>query len=192
MDWLKVIKWLGLGCILAGLARMGMTPASVVWGYDSVQELSFGLTACILMGITSIAMYMVQSKQTGILGLISVIVIMAGNIITGCILWGYMQYGHYGDEESILRLITTIISSGGVLGGWALLIVMSWLAKVFPRWVVVSMSLMFFSIAIPWTGIFAFFWGLPYVIMGYYIWSGKLDLSHSISTPQQQKFSEVI
>lgn len=192
MDWLKVIKWLGLGCILAGLARMGMTPASVVWGYDSVQELSFGLTACILMGITSIAMYMVQSKQTGILGLISVIVIMAGNIITGCILWGYMQYGHYGDEESILRLITTIISSGGVLGGWALLIVMSWLAKVFPRWVVVSMSLMFFSMAIPWTGIFALFWGLPYVIMGYYIWSGKLDLSHSISTPQQQKFSEVI
>ena len=192
MDGLKVIKWLGFGCILAGLARMGMTPTSMVWGYDSMQELSFGLTACILMGMTSIAMYLVQSKQTGILGLISVIGVMAGNIITACILWGYMQYGHYGDEKSILRLITTIISNGGILGGWVLLIVMSWRAKVFPRWVVVSMCLMFFSMAIPWTGIFAFFWGLPYVTMGYCIWSGKLDLNRSISPPQQQTFSKAI
>ena len=187
MDWIRVTKWLGFGCIVAGLARMGMTPTSIIWGYDSVQELSFGLTACILMGITSIAMYMVQSKQTGILGLISVIGVMVGNIITACILWGFMQYGHYGDEKSVLKLITTILSTGGVLGGWVLFIVLSWRAKVFPRWVVVSMGLMFLSMAIPWTGIFAFFWGLPYVIMGYYIFSGKLNLSQSTSFHSEQQ-----
>lgn len=185
MDWIRVTKWLGFGCIMAGLARMGMTPTSLVWGFDSVQELSFGFVACILMGITSIAMYSVQSKQTGILGLISVIGVMVGNIITACILWGVLQYGHYGDEKSLLRLITTIVSTGGVLGGWVLLMVLSWRAKVFPRWVVATMGLMFLSMAIPWTGIFAFFWGLPYVIMGYYISSGKLNVSNPIPSQQQ-------
>jgi hypothetical protein len=47
----KSIKWLGLVSILAGIARMGMTPAGLIYGGDSKQELTFALIASILMGI---------------------------------------------------------------------------------------------------------------------------------------------
>jgi len=180
VNWEQVIKWLGLGCIVAGIARMGMTPTSMIWGFDSPQELTFGLTACLLMAIVSIAFYMVQSKETGVLGLITVLAIMIGNMLTACILWGYMTYGIYGDEGTFLNMLTSIISSGGVLGGAVLLPILSWRARVFPRWVIVLMALMLLALALPWTGWFAFFWGLPYVAMGYCIWSGKLNRSSNV------------
>lgn len=53
----RTIKWLGLVCILAGIARMGMTPAGLIYGSDSKQELAFALTASIFMGISSINLF---------------------------------------------------------------------------------------------------------------------------------------
>lgn len=182
MNWEQVVRWLGLGCIVAGIARMGMTPTSMIWGFDSPQELTFGLTACILMALVSIAFYMVQSKETGVLGLITVLAIMVGNMLTACIIWGFMTYGSYGDDGAFLSMLTTIISSGGVLGGAVVLPILTWRARVFPRWVVVLMVLMLLSLAIPWTGLFAFFWGLPYAAMGYCIWTGKLNRAASQPT----------
>jgi len=181
MNWKQVIRWLGLGCIAAGIARMGMTPSSLIWGTDSPQELTFGLTACILMSFVSIAFYMVQSEETGVLGLITVLGIMIGNMLTACILWGYMTYGEYGDEGTFLSMLTRIVSSVGVLGGALLLPILSWRARVFPRPVIVIMAMMLLSMALPWTEWFAFFWGLPYVAMGYCIWSGKLNRTSSLS-----------
>jgi hypothetical protein len=154
---------------------MGMTPASMIWGFDSLPELACGLTACILMSFVSFAFYMVQSRETGALGLITVLLIMLGNMLTACIIWGYLQYGNYGDKSSFLSLLTEIIASVGVLGGSVVLPVLSWRAKVFPRWVITLMAMMVASLALPWTGLFAFFWGLPYVGMGYCIWTGKVS-----------------
>lgn len=180
----RIVKWLGFGCILAGIARMGMTPANFIWGVDSVGELSFAFTACILMALCSLAFYLVQSKETGVLGLITVLSIMMGNMLILCILYGYLQYGTYGDESSLLKTTVTVLGSVGILmGGGLVLPILSWRAKVFPRWVIVSMILMIASMALPWTGWFAFFWGLPYVGMGYCIWTGKLNNRQTV--PQQ-------
>lgn len=175
MSWEQIVRWLGLGCIVAGIARMGMTPTSIIWGYNSPEELSFGFVACVLMAFTSLAFYMVQSKETGVLGLITVLGIMIGNMLTACTLFGYAHYGTFGDEDALLRKAIMLIMSVGVLGGALALPILSWRAKVFPRWVIVVMVLMPASIALPFDGAFAFFWGLPYVAMGYYIWTGKLN-----------------
>lgn len=181
MNWEQVVKWLGLGCIIAGIARMGMTPSSMIWGFDSPGELTFGIIACILMSFTSFAFYMVQSKETGVLGLITVLGIMIGNMMTTCIIWSYLIHGNYGDEEALLNVATGIISSVGVLGGALVLPILSWRAKVFPLWVIILMVMMLASLALAESGWFAFFWGLPYVGMGYCIWTGKLNRKSAVS-----------
>lgn len=175
MAWEQIVRWLGAGCILAGISRMGMTPASLIWGTDSTVELTFGFVACVLMATASLALYMVQSKETGITGFLTVLLIMTGNLLTACILWGKMHYGHYGDEDGPIIAITRIVGSVGVLGGSLVLGILSWRAKVFPRLVTVLLALMVVYTALPWGEWFAVFWGLPYVGMGYCIWRGKLN-----------------
>jgi len=179
MNWERVVKWMGFGCILAGIARMGMTPSSLIWGLDSMPEVTSGLIACILMAVFSLAFYLVQSRETGITGFITVLWIMIGNALTACILWGLIAYGSYSDEDALIKTITNIVMGIGVLGGALLLPILSWRAKVFPRWVVVLQVLMPVSMAIPMSEFFAFFWGLSYVGMGYCIWTGKLNTSKS-------------
>jgi hypothetical protein len=78
MNEKQVIKWLGMICILAGITRMGMTPASIIWGSDSTQELTTGLIACILMSVGTIVTYMVQSRETGVTGFITALAIIVG------------------------------------------------------------------------------------------------------------------
>ncbi|MCR2805953.1 hypothetical protein [Paenibacillus soyae] len=175
----QVIKWLGFGCLLAGIARIGMTPSSYAWGSDSPEELTFGLIACVLMAIFSIAFFLVQSRETGILGFITAVFIMIGNLLTACILWGKLHYGHYGEEDGLLIAVTGMVSSAGVLGGSVLLPILSWRAKVFPRWVIMLMIANVLALALPWTEWFALFWGLPYIAMGYCIWRGRLNAGQS-------------
>jgi hypothetical protein len=171
----RMIRGLGLGCILAGIVRMGMTPTSMIWGFNSTAELMFGLVACILMAYVSIVLYTVQSKETGVVGLITVLGIMIGNMLTMPILWSFLQYESFGDESSLYYKVTQIVGSIGILGGALVLPILSWRAKVFPRWVIGSMALMLLSMALPWSEWFAFFWGLSYVVPGYCIWIGKLN-----------------
>ncbi|WP_156397050.1 hypothetical protein [Paenibacillus sp. Soil724D2] len=75
----RVVKWLGFLCLLAGIIRMGMTPSSLIWGDDSTPEVICGFMACMLMAISSIALYMSQSRETGVLGFIAALLLMIGN-----------------------------------------------------------------------------------------------------------------
>lgn len=175
----RMIRGLGLGCILAGIVRIGMTPSSLMWGFNSTPELMFGLVACILMAYVSIVLYTVQSKETGVIGLITVLSIMIGNMLTMPILWAYLHNGNFGDETSLVYTVTQLVGSVGVLGGALVLPILTWRAKVFPRWVVGLMVLMLLSMALPWSEWFAFFWGLSYVGAGYCIWAGKLNRQSS-------------
>ena len=174
MSWERIVRWLGLGCIVAGVARMGMTPTSMIWGFNSGAELACGLTACILMSFVTFALYLVQARETGILGAITAAAIALGNLLTVSVLWGYLVYGEFGDECNLLSSVTGLVSSVGVLGGALALAILTWRAKVFPRAAVFGLLGMLASLALPWTQWFAFFWGLSYVIMGYCIWTGKL------------------
>ncbi|MNG11696.1 hypothetical protein D3C84_952510 [compost metagenome] len=64
----------------------------------------------------------------------------------------------------------------GFLGGTLVFMILTFLAKVFPRWVPVLMLIMILSMFLPIADnkYFAFFWGLSYVGMGYCVWTKKL------------------
>ncbi|OAS20683.1 hypothetical protein [Paenibacillus oryzisoli] len=173
-----VVKWLGMICIGAGIARMGMTPASLIWGTDSTQELTTGLIACILMSVGSIAFYQVQSRETGVTGFITILAIIIGNILTTSMLWSQFATGGAVADKPVGLLfnISQMFGTIGFLGGTLIFMILTFLAKVFPRWVPALMLIMILSMFLPIADnkYFAFFWGLSYVGMGYCIWTNKL------------------
>ncbi|WP_134682663.1 hypothetical protein [Brevibacillus migulae] len=172
MEWKTVVRGLGMICLLAGVARMGMTPSALIWGTDSDQELTFGFIACVLMSVGTIGTYMVQSRETGILGYMATLLVTVGNIIITCLVWSIFALGDTVTEHTGLFItITRMIGMYGTMLGSLLFAIVTFRARVFPRWIVVLQVLMMVSIVLDeW---FAFFWGLSYVCMGYLIWTGK-------------------
>jgi len=173
----KVVRWLGMVCLLAGIARMGMTPTSIVWGTDSPQELTFGYIACILMSVGSIALYLVQSRETGVLGFICAFALVAGNVLTTALVFTTFILGPGQDQpEGLAVTLTGIGNMIGMTGGSLLLAILMFRAKVFPTWVPVLFVAMIASMFLPIEDnkYFAFFWGLAYVGAGWCVWSGRL------------------
>ncbi len=169
----KSIKWLGLICILAGIARMGMTPAGLIYGGDSKQEITFALIASILMGISSMNLYLSQSQQTGVFGFVATLLLSIGNIILAGGFYGYFAYGSLPKPGTFVNIIESLTYPGLLLGTIILMIV-TFRAKRFPRWYIVFFILMLLSLGIPFLGNwFAFFWGLTYAAMGYTIFTEK-------------------
>jgi len=173
MDGERLIRWLGFGCLLAGVVRMGMTPTSLIWGFNSFPELLCGLIACLLMAVCSLAFYLVQARETGAFGFATAVAIMIGNALTACAVWSIMARGE-PEATTAIEGVTQAVMSVGVLGGALVLSILSWRAKVLPRWAVVCMVSMLPAMAIPLDYTFAFFWGLGYVVPGYCIWKGRL------------------
>ncbi|TMV53088.1 hypothetical protein FE783_02575 [Paenibacillus mesophilus] len=178
MNEKQVVKALGMICLLAGIARIGMTPTSIIWGTDSVQELTFGLIACVLMSVGTIATYMVQSRETGVTGFVTTLAIIIGNIITTAMVWSAFASGDPAtNPEGVLITVSRMINMIGFMGGTLVFAILTFRAKVFPRWVAGLLVLMILGAFLPvednkW---FAFFWGLAYVGMGYCIWAEKLN-----------------
>ncbi|MBO9597154.1 MAG: hypothetical protein J7559_04925 [Cohnella sp.] len=184
MNQLRVIQLLGLFCLFAGIARFGMTPTSLIWGTDSWQELTCGYIASITMAIGTIALYMVQSKESGVLGFISTIGIILGNICTTAMLFvSFIIDTSANEPEGVAVAITGIGAMVGLMGGTLLFAIATYRAKVFPRWVAGLSVLMLLVGFLPIEDnkYMAAFWGIAYVVMGYYIWAGKL------SSPRQQE-----
>lgn len=173
----RVIQWLGMICLIAGVARMGMTPTSMIWGTDSVQELIFGFSACILMSVGSIALHIVQSREAGVLSFIGTLGIIVGNVMTTALVFTAFFPGiQEMAEGSAVAAITGMISMIGLTGGTVLYAIVTFRANVFPRWVAVLHVVMLLSAFLPVEDnkYFAFFWGLSYVGAGLCIWIGKL------------------
>ncbi|WP_274361664.1 hypothetical protein [Paenibacillus thermotolerans] len=176
----NIIKWLGMICILAGIARIGMTPTSIIWGTDSPQELTFGLIACVLMSVGTIVTYMVQSRETGVTGFITTLAIIIGNIMTTAMVWTQFAAGAGAPmPEGVLVNISRLIMMIGMMGGSLVFAILTFRAKVFPRWVPALLLLMIVNLFLPIEDnkFFAAFWGLAYVGMGYCVWAGKLNAS---------------
>ncbi|UUZ90076.1 hypothetical protein LJK87_29275 [Paenibacillus sp. P25] len=142
----QVVKWLGMICLAAGITRMGMTPSSLIWGSESVQELTCGFIACILMSVGTIATYLVQSRETGVTGFITTLAIIIGNIVTTCMLWGsFVSANPAVIPEGVLFNISRTLSMIGLTGGTLVFTVLTFRAGVFPRWVPVLLVLMMIS-----------------------------------------------
>lgn len=177
MEWEKVVKWLGMICIAAGIARMGMTPSALMWGTDSVPELTFGFIACVLMSVGTIATYLVQSRETGIIGFITTLSIIVANIIVTAMLWTLLVLGSVPEVDGLFFTISRSLMMTGMLGMFVFTFI-SFRAKVFPRWVIALQMLMHVSTVFDeW---FALFWGLAYVGMGFTIWTGKVNSQSSV------------
>jgi hypothetical protein len=180
MNGNQLVKALGMICLLAGIARIGMTPSSIIWGTDSVQELTFGFIACVLMSVGTIVTYMVQSRETGWTGFMTTLAIIIGNIVTTAMLWsGFASGDPQSIPEGVLVTVSRMITMIGLMGGTVVFAILTFRAKVFPRWVAGLLALMIVGAFLPlednkW---FAFFWGLAYVGMGYCIWAEKLNSS---------------
>lgn len=169
----KVIKGLGVIAFLGGIARMGMTPSGLIWGSDSIPELSFAFAASILMAISSVTLFMAQSRKTGVLGFISTLLLTVGNLMLAGIFYGIFSYGDY-PKDGLFVNISNSIGYGGLLLGTIILLIVTFRANVFPRWYGIVFLLMLASLGFPFLGdYFAFFWGLTYVLMGYSIFTGK-------------------
>ncbi|MED4223999.1 hypothetical protein [Neobacillus cucumis] len=169
----RTIKWLGLVCILAGIARMGMTPAGLIFGSDSKQELAFALTASILMGLSSINLFLAQAKKAGFFGFLATLFLSVGNIILAGGFYGFFAFGKLPKPGTFVN-ITESLAYPGLLLGTLLLMIVTYRANLFPRWYIGIFALMLLSLGIPFLGdYFAFFWGLTYVAMGYTIFTEK-------------------
>ncbi|MGG1554337.1 hypothetical protein [Paenibacillus ferrarius] len=180
MNEIRVLQWLGMVCLLAGVARMGMTPSAFIWGTDSPQELAFGLVASILMSVGTIVLYLVQSRETGRIGLVTALAISLGNIATVCMLWSTLQGAIPTEETGGIALIALrMLMLIGLTIGTVVFAILTYRARVFPRWVVALFALMLLSMVLPIEDnkYMAFFWGLTYVGMGYAICTGKLQRS---------------
>ncbi|WP_281890482.1 hypothetical protein [Paenibacillus sp. YYML68] len=177
MNEMQVIRWLGMVCIAAGITRIGMTPSAIIWGTDSPQELTFGLIACVLMSVGTIATYMVQSRETGVTGFITTLAIIVANILTTAMVWGQLtaEPGAALPEGTVVN-ISRLIMMIGLMGGSLLFAILTFRANVFPRWVPALLILMLLNTFLPVADnqFFAAFWGIAYVGMGYCIWTGKL------------------
>lgn len=176
----RVIRWLGMICLLAGISRMGMTPSSLIWGTDSSPELTVGFIASILMSVGTIATFIVQSRETGVGGFITVLAIIIGNIVTTCVLWSMIESADPSmNPDGVAFTILHMLLFIGLTGGTLVFTFQSYRANVFPRWIIALLVMMLLSMALPTEDnkYFAFFWGLAYAGMGYTIWTGKLNLS---------------
>lgn len=178
----KVVKTMGFICILAGLARMGMTPTSLIWGFDSAQELTTGYIASLLMAIGTVAFFLPQMKETGVWGLIAVLISSIGNIVISGQQYGIFAYGSYVKDGLFVGITGAIVGIGMMLGT-ILIAFITFRAKVFPRWNVILFAVMLVSFGIPFLqDLFAFFWGLAYIGMGYTICSGKYARKETIGS----------
>ncbi|WP_248924523.1 hypothetical protein [Paenibacillus hamazuiensis] len=185
MNMDQVVRWLGLICLLGGIARIGMTPMALIWGSDSAQELTFGFIACLLMCVGTIASYLVQSKETGVLGFIVTVTVILSNIVTTCMLWTIFVLGSVPETGGAVLTVTRMISLVGGMAGTLVFAFLTFRAGVFPRWVAALYAVMPFSGFLLPGEWFATFWGLAYVGMGYCIWAGKL---HRGGTPSNSYY----
>ncbi|MEF3305400.1 hypothetical protein [Paenibacillus sp. GYB003] len=165
----KAVAGLGFIAAVGGATRMLMTPFSLLWGANGSPELWAGLLACWLMAVGTLGLFLVQASRTGVLGFASSLAIAASNMITGCLVWSTML----GAEPTGYELVRTVNDALMLLG---LLVfgIVTWRARVLPRWAAVL------TVVWPVVGFFPFLgdymallWGLAYVGLGVPAWLGN-------------------
>ncbi|OUS77087.1 hypothetical protein B1748_07990 [Paenibacillus sp. MY03] len=168
MELKQVIKVLAIVAILGGIARIGMAPSSYIWGLDSMPELVFGFIACIFMGIGIIGVYLHSLPRTGIVALLSVLLIAIGSMLTVALVWSNML-GIQTEDDPIIAPVLSANSIMTLLGQIVLGVILI-RARIYPLWVMVLFMIypaIYFIPAISNMGSVA--WGLCYIVFGWYM-----------------------
>lgn len=184
MDMERITRGLAFIAMLGGVARIGMAPSAVVWGTDSMQELLFGLVACLLMGVGIFGVYFYEAHRLGVIGFLSVLLLSVSSTLTTGLLWSTMLGMTEGDN-SYIALLQNINSMTALIGmiGFCVLTVR---ARIYPLWTVVLFLLFPIMSFIPAVTEWATAaWGLSYVGFGYYAFSKKTVRNPSYFDPNR-------
>ncbi|PYI52576.1 hypothetical protein [Paenibacillus flagellatus] len=167
----KTVSVLGFIAVAGGVARIAMTPAALIWGTDSPQELWAGLIACWLMAAGSLGLFMAQSSRTGVLGLGSALALAFSNMMTGCLVWSTMVHADPGAVAVLPAVNNALMLAGLVVFG-----IVSLRAGLLPRWASVLFFVWPLITFVPALSNYAaVMWGLSYVGLGWPVWRGTKE-----------------
>ncbi len=168
MEIKQAIRVLGMVALLGGVARIGMAPSAYIWGHDSMAELICGFVACVLMGIGIIGVFLYQLPRSGMIGLVSALVISVTSALTAALVWNNMLGLLPEDHDYISTLLP--INSVLTLVGQIAFGISGIRARVFPLWSLILFIVypgIYFIPVISDLGSVA--WGLCYVVFAYTI-----------------------
>lgn len=159
----KISKWLAVIAIIAGVVRMIMTPMALIYGMDSIQEMIPGFTACLLMTIGAIGLYLAQAERLGTIGFISFILLTIGNILVT--LGAFMTLAGIPPQPDLM--VVNILMMACLVIGSISFAILTIRAKVLPRSGAMFMILFVLMMFSPAGSFLALAWGLSYIILGF-------------------------
>lgn len=168
MEVKQIIRILGVVALLGGIARICMAPSAYIWGADSMPELVSGFVACVLMGIGIIGVYLYQAPRSGLLGLISVLLLSVSSSLTAALVWNNML-GLLPEDHSYISMLLPI-NSILTLIGQIVFSITAIRARIYPIWSLILFIVypgIYFIPAMSDLGSVS--WGLCYVVFAYYI-----------------------
>ncbi|MBD2865889.1 MULTISPECIES: hypothetical protein [Paenibacillus] len=168
MEVKQIIRILGVVALLGGIARICMAPSAYIWGADSMPELVSGFVACVLMGIGIIGVYLYQAPRSGLLGLISVLLLSVSSSLTAALVWNNML-GLLPEDHNYISMLLPI-NSILTLIGQIVFSLTAIRARVYPIWSLILFIVypgIYFIPAVSDLGSVA--WGLCYVVFALYI-----------------------
>ncbi len=168
MEVKQITRILGAVALLGGIARICMAPSAYIWGSNSMQELICGFVACVLMGIGIIGVYLYQAPRSGMLGLVSVLLLSVSSSLTVALVWNNML-GLLPEDHSYISTLMPINSVLALIGQIVFGIT-AIRARVYPIWSLILFIVypgIYFIPAVSDLGSVA--WGLCYVVFAYYI-----------------------
>jgi hypothetical protein len=155
----RAVIGLAFIALLGGVARMVMTPLSLIWGTDSTPELVAGLTACVLMALGTTGLLLAQLPGAGVPGFLGAALISFANTLTSCLVW--MTMLHAPEEGTV---ILPLLNMGLHLVGHLLLGGVTLRLGILPRWAAVLLMVWpFLAYVPPLIDWLALVWGLAYV-----------------------------
>lgn len=165
MNAKQTIQGLAAVAAVGGIARICMAPAAYIWGANSMAELVFGFSACVLMGIGIIGLYLYQTPNVGPLGFAATLLIATSNTLTAALVWNNML--GVGPEDH--RFISTLlpINTLLMLTGQLIFSVSAIRARAYPLWCLILFVVypaIYFLPVVSDLGSVA--WGLCYIAFG--------------------------
>jgi hypothetical protein len=159
----RISKWLAVIAIISGVVRMVMTPMSLVYGMDSIQEMIPGFTACVLMTIGLIGLYLAQAERLGPLGFISFILLTIGNILVT--LGAFLTLAGIPPQPNLI--VVNILMMACLVIGSISFAILTIRAKVLPRSGAIFMILFVLMMFSPASSFLPLAWGLSYIFLGF-------------------------
>jgi hypothetical protein len=172
MNMERITKGLAIIAIIGGITRIGMTPSALIWGVDSLQELIFGLLACLFMGVGIFGVYLHQAHRIGVTGFVSTLFISLSSTLTAGLVWSSML-GVMAEDNAYVAPMQSVNSLLALIGmlGFCFVTVR---ARILPIWTVVAFLLFpvmsFIPLVSSWATVA---WGLSYIGFGYYALTNK-------------------